>query len=112
MDGTGSGTEKGYKKRRHTKGSSHSRDQNCAQELTLAKPLKQSKKFISHSLGLCTTEKTSSVTIKVLSGKMSSTSAGGSGAAQALIHALDFFDWSSSTSDGETTNLAPPRKHP
>jgi hypothetical protein len=58
----------------------------------LAKPLKQSKKFVSHSSG--------------------PSSAGGSGAAQSPSRALDLFDSGSSTSDGEPANPTPPQKHP
>jgi hypothetical protein len=109
---TGSDAKKGYDKRRHAQCLSHSGDQLSTQELALAKPLKQSKKFVSHSLGLSTTKKTSSATVKIHGGKMSSTFAGRSGAAQALTRALDLFDSGSSASDGETVNLVPPRKHP
>jgi hypothetical protein len=74
------------------KGSSHSGDQTSTQELALAEPLKQSKKFISHSSG--------------------PSSIGGSGAAQAPARALDLSDSGSSASDGETANPTPPRKCP
>jgi hypothetical protein len=85
-------SKKVTEKRRHMKGSSCSEDQTSMQELMLAKPLKQSKKFISHSSW--------------------PSSAGGSGRAQALDHVLDLFDSGSSTFGGETANLAPPQKHP
>jgi hypothetical protein len=100
--------KKATKKRRHTKGWSHSRDQTSVQELALADPLKQSTKFVSHSSGLSTAKKTSSVTVKILGGKTSSTSADGSGVAQALTRALDLFDLGSSASNGEVINPAPP----
>jgi hypothetical protein len=89
---TTSDAEKIYRKRRHVKGSSHSGDQTSAQELALAEPLKQSKKFISHSSGPSST--------------------GGSGAAQAPARALDLSDSGSSASDGETANPTPPQKCP
>jgi hypothetical protein len=81
-------------------------------ELALAKPLKLSKKFVSQSLGLSSVEKTSSMNVKVIGGKTSSTFTGRSGAARALTHALDLFDSGSSTSDGGATNPTPPWKHP
>jgi hypothetical protein len=49
-------------------GASHSMGQTSTQELVLAKCLKQSKKFISQSLRLSITEKTSSVNIKISGG--------------------------------------------
>jgi hypothetical protein len=60
------------KKRRRAKGSSRTRDQSSVQELALAKPLKKSKKLISHYSGHSTT--------------------GGSGAAQASARTLNLFD--------------------
>jgi hypothetical protein len=71
------------------KGKSYSGDQTSMQELALDKPLKQSKKFISHSSGISSTS--------------------GSGVAQALTSALDLFDSSSSASDGKTANPHHPR---
>jgi hypothetical protein len=62
----GSGIEESYRRRRkRLKGSSRSRDQTSAQELALAKPMKQRKKIISQSSGLSATEKSSSVTVKI-----------------------------------------------
>jgi hypothetical protein len=43
--------KKATKKKRRAKGSSRSRDWTSVQELALAKLLKQSKKFVSHSSG-------------------------------------------------------------
>jgi hypothetical protein len=60
--------------------------------MALAKPLKSSKKFFSHSSG--------------------PSSADGGSTAQASTHALDLFDSGSSASDGEPTNLGPPQKRP
>jgi hypothetical protein len=82
------------------------------QKLLLAKPLKQSKKFVTQSSGLIVSEKTSSVNRKIVGGKRSSTTTCGNGAARALTRALDLFHLGSSASDGEAAILAPPRKHP
>jgi hypothetical protein len=65
----------------------------------LAKPLKQSKKFISQSSGLSIMEKASSLTamnwpvagVKVGGGGASSTSIGGSGAGYASTRVLDLY---------------------
>jgi hypothetical protein len=92
------------------KGLSHFGNQTSMQELALTKPLKESKKFISHSLGPSTVEKTSPAIIKILGGRTSSTTAGGSGTAQAPTHALDLFDSGSSASDSKMANPAPPWK--
>jgi hypothetical protein len=61
-------------------------------------------------LGPSTVEKTSPAIVKILGGKTSSTTAGGSGAAQTPTHALDLFDSGSSASDSKMANPAPPRK--
>jgi hypothetical protein len=87
-----SAPKKAIEKRRRAKGSSCSVDQTFMQDLALAKPLKQSKKFVSHSLGPNSTDI--------------------SGVTQASTCALGLFDLGSSDSDGEPTNLASPRKHP
>jgi hypothetical protein len=84
--------KKATEKRRRVRGSSRSEDRTSAKELALAKPLKQSKKFVSHS------------------SRPSSTGAGS--AAQAPAHALDLFDSGSSASDAEPTDPVPPRKRP
>jgi hypothetical protein len=59
----GSDAEESYRK--HLKGSSPSRGHTSAQELVLAKPVMQSKKFILQSSRLSVTEKSSSTTIKI-----------------------------------------------
>jgi hypothetical protein len=86
--------------------------QTSTQELTLAKPLKSSKKFVAQPSGLSIAENASPASIKISRKKVSSTSAGGSDAALALAHALDLNDSGSSASDGEAALLAPPRKRP
>jgi hypothetical protein len=95
--GTGSSAKKGCKKRRCAKGSSNSGDHTSTQELTLAKPLKPSKKFVSQSSRLSSAEKASSTNVKVIGGKTSLTSTGGSGATRVLTEgepsAMDYHRW-------------------
>jgi hypothetical protein len=89
-------------------GASHSMGQTSTQELVLAKCLKQSKKFISQSLRLSITEKTSSANIKISGGGGGvMTSTGGGGAAQPLTRMLDLFESGSSASDDEAAAPAP-----
>jgi hypothetical protein len=104
--------KKATEKWKHAKGSSCSRDQTSAQELALAKPLKQRRKFVSQSSGLSITEKTSFANVKISGAKTSLTSVGGGGEGQALAHALDLFDSDSSASDGEVAAPVPHRKRP
>jgi hypothetical protein len=82
------------------------------QELELAKCLKQSKKSISQSSWHNLAEKTSTMKTKIIRGRTSSTSTDGSGVAQALTHALDFFDSGSSVYDGEAAIPTLPQKRP
>jgi hypothetical protein len=84
--------KRGAEKRRCARGSSHSRDRTSVKELALAKLLKPSKKFVSHSSG--------------------PSSADGGSATPFLARALDLFDTGSSTSDAEPTNLVLSRKCP
>jgi hypothetical protein len=84
--------KKATENRRRAKGSSRSVDQTSTQELALAKPLKQSKIFVSHSLGSSSTD--------------------GRGVTQALTCVLGLFNSGSSDSDGEPTNPASPQKRP
>jgi hypothetical protein len=84
--------KKAIEKRRRARGSSRSENGASAKELAFAKPLKQSKKFASHSSGPSSTGV----------GRM----------AWALAHALDRFDSGSSPSDAEPTDLVPARKCP
>jgi hypothetical protein len=88
------------------KASSHSMDQTSVQELALAKPLKQRKKFSSQTSGLSIIEKTSSANVKIRRAKMSSTSAGGGGGGRAP-NTLDLYDSGSSAFDGEATAPMP-----
>jgi hypothetical protein len=84
--------KKATEKRRCVRGSSRLGDRTAAKELALAKLLKLSKKFVSHSSG-------------------PSCASGGS-AAPALARALDLFDSGSFASDAEPTDPMPPRKCP
>jgi hypothetical protein len=103
---------KATEKRKCMKGSSRSGHQTSAQELALAKPLKQSRKFSSQSSGLSIIEKLPPRMLKLAGGKTSSTSAGGGGAGRDLSCALDLFDSGSSASNGEVLTPVPHRKHP
>jgi hypothetical protein len=78
----------------------------------LAKPLKKSKKFVSLSSWLNLAEKTSSVKAKIIGGRTSSTSAGGSGVAQPPTCAMDLFDLGLPASDDKAAVLTLPRKRP
>jgi hypothetical protein len=76
--------------------------------LALAKPMKQSKKFISQSLGHSVTDESSSMTVKISGGGgTSSASTGGGVATPALTRALNLFDSGSSTSDDAAAVLVP-----
>jgi hypothetical protein len=94
------------------RGSSHPGTQTSAEELTLAKSLKPSKKFVAQSSGLSIAEIASPASIRIYRKKASSTSASGSDVTLTLACVLDLFDSGSSSSHGEATLLALPRKHP
>jgi hypothetical protein len=86
--------------------------QTSALEVTLAKLVKRSNKFIAKSSRLIIVEKATAMTIKIAGKKTHSASAGGSDTIQASTRALDLFGSSSSASDDETTPREPPHKHP
>jgi hypothetical protein len=84
--------KKAIENRRRVRGSSRFGDRTSVKELALAKPLKLSEKFVSHSSGPSFT--------------------GGGIAALTPAHTLDLFDSSSSASDAEPTDPMSPRKRP
>jgi hypothetical protein len=66
--GTGSSAEESYRKVETPEGVILFWGQTSTQELALAKPMKQSKKFISQSLGHSVTDESSSMTVKISGG--------------------------------------------
>jgi hypothetical protein len=88
--------------------SSHFGTQTSTLELSLAKPVRSSKKFVAQSSGLSIGEKASPVGIKVSRKRSSSTSVGGSDATPVSVHELNLIDLGSSTSDGKTVVPTPP----
>jgi hypothetical protein len=92
--------------------SSHFGTQTSTLELSLAKPVRSSKKFVAQSSGLSIGEKASPVGVKVSRKRPSSTSVGGSDATPVSVHELNLIDLGSSTSDGKTVVPASPQKCP
>jgi hypothetical protein len=83
----------------------------------MAKPMGQSKKIASQSLGLSVAEKSCSATVKISAwGGTPSASMGVSGATPAPMCAFNLFDSDSSASDGAAVALVScqkcPRKSP
>jgi hypothetical protein len=86
--------------------------QTFMQELTLAKPMKHSNKFVVKSSRLTVAEKATVVTVKIAGKETCFASAGGSGATRAPMCALDLFVLGSSASANEPTPREQPCKCP
>jgi hypothetical protein len=87
----------------HGRKSFDSGTQTSALEVTLAKLVKRSNKFIAKSSRLIIVEKATATTIKIAGKKTHSASMGGSDTIQASTRVLDLFGSGSSASDDETT---------
>jgi hypothetical protein len=96
----------------HGRKSFDSGTQTSALELALAKPMKRNNKFVTKSSRLSIAEKATDVTIKIVSKKMYSASAGGSSMIRPSTRALDLFGSGSLAYDDETTPREPPYKRP